>query len=47
VPVLRPGQTVVLGNLSVHKNARARALVEAAGCALRFLPRYSPDFSPI
>jgi transposase len=47
VPALRPGQTVVLDNLSVHKSARARRLVEAAGCRLRFLPRYSPDFNPI
>jgi transposase len=47
VPVLRPGQTVLLDNLSVHENARARRLVEAAGCRLRFLPRYSPDLNPI
>ena len=46
-PALRPGQTVLLDNLSVHKNARARRLVEAAGCELRFLPRYSPDLNPI
>lgn len=47
VPALRPGQTVVLDNLSVHKSARARQLIEAAGCALRFLPTYSPDMNPI
>jgi transposase len=47
VPRLRPGQVVVWDNLSVHKGERARALVEAAGCHLRFLPPYSPDFSPI
>jgi transposase len=47
VPVLRPGQTVLLDNLSVHKSARARHLVEEAGCQLRFLPRYSPDLNPI
>jgi transposase len=47
VPALRPGQTVILDNLSVHKSARARQLIEAAGCALRFLPTYSPDFNPI
>ena len=46
-PTLRPGQTVLLDNLSVHKNARARRAVEAAGCALHFLPRYSPDCNPI
>ena len=47
VPSLRPGQTVVLDNLSVHKSAKARHLIEAAGCQLVFLPTYSPDFNPI
>src|SRR6185503_2836705 len=30
-PTLRPGQIVVLDNLSVHKSAQARALIEQAG----------------
>lgn len=47
VPVLRPGQTVVLDNLAVHKSATAQALIEAVGCRLLFLPPYSPDFNPI
>ena len=47
VPSLRPGQLVVLDNLSVHKSPRARAAIEAAGCRLVFLPTYSPDFNPI
>jgi transposase len=47
VPTLRPGQIVILDNLSVHKSARARALIEAAGGQLVFLPTYSPDFNPI
>lgn len=47
VPTLRPGMTVVLDNLSVHKNAGTRAAIEAAGCHLHFLPAYSPDFNPI
>jgi len=47
VPTLRPGQVVILDNLAVHKAGAARALVEAAGCALLFLPPYSPDFNPI
>ena len=46
-PRLRPGQTVVLDNLSVHKSTRARRVIEAAGCQLVFLPTYSPDFNPI
>lgn len=47
VPGLRSGQTVILDNLSVHKSATARKLIEAAGCQLRFLPTYSPDCNPI
>lgn len=47
VPELHPGQTVILDNLSVHKNAAARQAIEAVGCQLRFLPAYSPDFNPI
>lgn len=47
VPALRPGQTLVLDNLNVHKSAAARDRLAAAGCALRFLPTYSPDLNPI
>ena len=47
VPSLRPGQIVVLDNLSVHKSVTARALIEAVGCQLIFLPTYSPDLNPI
>lgn len=47
VPSLKVGQTVVLDNLSVHKSPRARELIEARGCLLKFLPTYSPDFNPI
>jgi transposase len=47
VPVLRPGQVVVLDNLAPHKAPRVRALIEAAGCRLLLLPPYSPDLNPI
>jgi len=46
-PSLRPGQVVVLDNLSAHKSAEARKAVEAVGGRLLFLPAYSPDFNPI
>ena len=46
-PSLSAGQIVVLDNLSVHKGARVRQLIEARGCELLFLPAYSPDCSPI
>ena len=47
VPTLIPGQVIVCDNLSVHKRADVRTLIEAAGCDLLFLPAYSPDFNPI
>jgi len=47
LPSLRPGQVVLCDNLSVHKNPAVRQLIEAGGCQVRFLPPYSPDFSPI
>jgi transposase len=46
-PTLRPGQVVVLDNLSVHKAARIRQALAARGCELLFLPPYSPDCTPI
>lgn len=46
-PTLRPGQIVLLDNLSAHKSLRLRELVAARGCRLWYLPSYSPDFSPI
>ena len=46
-PTLRPGQIVVMDNLSVHKNKKVRELIEECGCELLFLPPYSPDFNPI
>jgi transposase len=47
VPELRPGDVVVMDNLSSHKGPKVRALIEAAGAQLLFLPPYSPDFNPI
>jgi transposase len=46
-PTLRPGQVVVLDNLSAHKAESIRQAIEARGCSLLFLPPYSPDFTPI
>ncbi len=46
-PSLRPGQVVILDNLSSHKGEQVRELIEGRGCSLLFLPPYSPDFSPI
>ncbi len=38
---------MIVDNLSSHKGPRVRALIEAAGATLRYLPPYSPDFNPI
>lgn len=47
VPELRPGDVVIMDNLSSHKGPRVREMIEAAGSSLRYLPPYSPDFNPI
>lgn len=46
-PTLRPGDIVVMDNLSVHKSPEVQRLVEAVGAEVRFLPAYSPDLNPI
>ena len=40
-PTLRPGDIVIMDNLSSHKRVAARQLIEAAGAELRFLPPYT------
>jgi transposase len=47
VPKLRPGDIVVMDNLSRHKGPRVRDMIETAGAELRYLSPYSPDFNPI
>jgi transposase len=47
VPALRPGDIVVMDNLSCHKTAEVARLIEAAGAEVRYLPAYSPDLNPI
>src|SRR3989442_9705007 len=37
-PSLRPGQIVIMDNLSIHLSARVRQAIEAKGCQLLFLP---------
>ena len=47
VPVLKPGDIVIMDNLAAHKGDLIRKAIEAAGATLRFLPPYSPDLNPI
>jgi transposase len=46
-PTLRPGQVVVMDNLTAHKGGRVKELIEEHGCELLYLPPYSPDLNPI
>jgi transposase len=43
----RPDAIVIMDNLSAHKAPAVRQHLEAAGLRLLYLPRYSPDLSPI
>ncbi len=47
VPSLKPGDIVVMDNLSAHKVPGVRQAIEAAGACLLYLPPYSPDLNPI
>ena len=47
VPELSPGDVVIMDTLSSHKGPRVRAMIEAVGASLLYLPPYSPDFNPI
>jgi transposase len=47
VPTLRPGDVVVMDNLSAHKHPRVPGLIAAAQAAVLYLPPYSPDYNPI
>jgi len=47
IPTLKPGQIVIADNATFHKGGRIIELIEAAGCQLKFLPSYSPDFNKI
>ena len=47
VPALRPGDVVVMDNLSAHKLPGVRERIEAAGATLLYQPPYSPDLNPI
>ena len=47
VPTLRPGDIVIMDNLSPHKSDPTLALITNAGGQVLFLPAYSPDLNPI
>jgi transposase len=45
VPILQPGDIVIMDNLGSHKGKAVRRAIRAAGA--RLLPKYSPDLNPI
>lgn len=46
-PKLKPGDVVILDNLSAHKIPGVRERIEFCGAELLYLPPYSPDLNPI
>ena len=46
-PTLRPGDLVIMDNLSPHKSDPTLELIRERGAEVSFLPAYSPDLNPI
>lgn len=47
IPLLKPGQIIILDNATFHKGGMIQQLIENAGCEILYLPPYSPDFNKI
>jgi transposase len=47
VPLLKPGDIIIMDTLGSHKSAALRRIIKAAGARLWYLPPYSPDLNPI
>jgi transposase len=47
IPMLKPGQVVVMDNATFHKGGRIEQLIREVGCDLLYLPAYSPDLNKI
>jgi transposase len=46
-PRLKPGDVVVMDNLSAHKSPEVAEVLKEVGVPTLYLPPYSPDFNPI
>ena len=46
-PSLRPGDIVIMDNLSAHHSLKVKGTINSCHADLRFLPPYTPDFNPI
>lgn len=42
-----PRSVIIMDNVAIHCQPRIKQAIEAAGCLVRYLPPYSPDFNPI
>ena len=47
IPVLRPGEWVIMDNATFDHGGQITQLIEATGCQLVYLPPYSPDLNRI
>jgi transposase len=47
VPTLKPGDVVLIDNLSAHKGVAIQTALEVRQARVVFLPPYSPDLNPI
>ena len=47
IPVLHPGEWVIVDNATFHHGGRIAQLLAAVGCRLLYLPPYSPDLNRI
>ncbi|ALF55873.1 DDE endonuclease [Nostoc piscinale CENA21] len=47
IPVLRPGEWVIIDNATFHHGGRIASFIEATGCQVVYLPPYSPALNRI
>lgn len=47
IPLLKPGEWVILDNATFHHGGRIAELIEGAGAQVLYLPPYSPDLNRI
>ena len=47
IQTLKPGDLVIMDNLSSHKRVGVKEAIESVGAELMYLPPYSPDLNPI
>jgi len=47
IPILHPGQVVIMDNLKAHYVDGVEESIQKAGATVLYLPLYSPDLNPI